>query len=52
MKLTGLLNILEIQEKHRDDKNVSDAELDPQKQRLELLEKNNFSQEKEDMWDD
>ncbi len=44
--------ILEIQTKYNDDKNVLDAEIDPQKQRLELLERNNLDQEKKDMWDD
>ena len=43
--------ILEIQTKYSDDKNVLDSEIDPQKQRLELLEKNNINQEKKDMWD-
>ena len=44
--------ILEIQKKYIDDKNVIEIEIDPQKQRIELLEKNNFDQEKKDMWDD
>ncbi len=44
--------ILEIQTKYIDDKNVFETEIDPQKQRIELLEKNNFDQEKKDMWDD
>ena len=44
--------ILEIQTKYIDDKNVFETEIDPQKQRIELLEKNNFDQEKRDMWDD
>ena len=44
--------ILEIQSKYIDDKNVIETELDSQKQRIELLEKNNFDQEKKDMWDD
>ena len=43
--------ILEMQTKYNDDKNVLDAEIDPQKQRLELLERNNLDQEKRDMWD-
>ena len=42
--------ILEIQKKYIDDKNV--IEIDSQKQRIELLERNNFDQEKKDMWDD
>ena len=44
--------ILEIQSKHVDDKNVRETEIDTQKQRIELLERNNFDQEKKDMWDD
>jgi len=44
--------ILQIQQKYNDDKNIHNIELDPQKQRLELLERNKFSQEKKDMWDD
>ena len=46
------INILEIQTKYIDDKNVSETEIDSQKQRIELLEKNNLDQEKKDMWDD
>jgi len=44
--------ILEIQTKYIDDKNVIDTEIDSQKQRIEFLERNNFDQEKMDMWDD
>ena len=44
--------ILEMQTKYNDDKNVLDPEIDPQKQRLELLERNNLDQKKKDMWDD
>ncbi len=44
--------ILEIQTKYIDDKNVFGTEIDPQKQRIELLEKNNFDQERKDMWDE
>ena len=44
--------ILEIQTKYIDDKNVLETEIDPQKQRIELLERNNSDQEKTDMWDD
>ena len=44
--------ILEIQTKYIDDKNVIETEIDSQKQRIELLERNNFDQEKKDMWDD
>ena len=44
--------ILEIQKKYIDDKNVIETEIDSQKQRIELLERNNLDQEKMDMWDD
>ena len=44
--------ILEIQTKFIDDKNVFETELDSQKQRIKLLERNNLDQEKKDMWDD
>ena len=43
---------LEIQEKYSDDISVLDKEIDPLKQRLELLERNTLDQEKKDMWDD
>ena len=44
--------ILEIQTKYIDDKNAIETEIDSQKQRIELLERNNFDQDKKDMWDD
>ena len=44
--------ILEIKAKYIDDKNVFETEIDDQKQRIELLERNNFDQEKKDMWND
>ena len=44
--------IKEIQTKYIDDKNVIETEIDSQKQRIELLERNNLDQEKKDMWDD
>ena len=44
--------ILEIQTKYFDDNNVINTEIDSQKQRIELLERNNVDQEKRDMWDD
>jgi len=44
--------ILEIQTKYIDDKNVIETEIDSQKQRIELLERNNLDLEKKDMWDD
>ncbi|MBO8216461.1 DUF7326 family protein [Prochlorococcus marinus] len=44
--------ISQIQTKFIDDKNVIEPEIDSQKQRIELLERNNFDQEKKDMWDD
>ena len=46
------INILEIQTKFIDDKNVIETETNSQKQRIELLERNNLDQEKKDMWDD
>ena len=44
--------ILEIQTKYNEDQNCLSKEIDLQKQRLELLEKNKLDQEKKDMWDD
>ena len=44
--------ILEIQSKFINNKNVLETEIDHQKQRFELLERNNLDQEKKDMWDD
>tara|TARA_A100001035_G_scaffold233305_1_gene195966 strand:- start:3622 stop:3981 length:360 start_codon:yes stop_codon:yes gene_type:complete len=44
--------VLEIITKYIDDNNVIDMDIDPQKQRIELLERNNIDQEKKDMWDD
>ena len=44
--------IVELQTKYIEDKNVLETEIDPQKQRLELLERNNLDQEKKDMWVD
>ena len=44
--------ILEIQKKYIDENNRINNEIDSQKQRIELLERNNLDQEKKDMWDD
>ena len=44
--------ILEIQKKYNEDDNAKDTELDPQKQRQKLLEKNKIEEEKKDMWDE
>ena len=44
--------ILEIQKKYTNDNNILETEIDSQKQRIELLEKNNLDKEKKDMWDD
>ena len=44
--------ILEIQTKYINDKNLIETEIDSQKQRIELLERNSLDQEKKDMWDD
>ena len=46
------INILEIQTKYINEKNVIETDIDSQKQRIELLERNNLDQEKKDMWDD
>ena len=46
------INILQIQTKYIDEKNVIETEIDSQKQRIELLKRNNLDQEKKDMWDD
>ena len=43
---------LEIQKKYSDEQNLIETEIDPHKQRLELLERNNVDQEKKDMWND
>ena len=44
--------IQEIQIKYIDDKNVLETEIDPQKKRIELLERNNLDHKNKDMWDD
>ena len=44
--------VLEIQTKFIEEKNVLETEIDSQKQRIELLEKNNLDQDKTDMWYD
>ena len=44
--------IQDIQTRYIDDNNVLATEIDSQKQRIELLERNNLDQEKKDMWDD
>ena len=44
--------ISEIQIKYSDDKSLIDREIDPQKHRMELLERNNLDNEKKDMWND
>ena len=44
--------IKEIQTKYIDEKNVLEAEIDPQEKRIELLKRNNSDQVKTDMWDD
>ena len=46
------INILEIQTKYINEKNDIETEIDSQKQRIELLERNNLDQEKKDMWND
>ena len=44
--------ILDIQTKYIDESNIHITEIDSQKERIELLERNNLDQEKKDMWDD
>ena len=44
--------ILEIQQKHPNNQNLQNFEEDTQEYRLELLEKNNIDNDKQDMWDD
>jgi len=44
--------ILEIQTTYINDENLLKTEIDSQKQRIELLERNNLDLEKKDMWND
>lgn len=44
--------ILEIQQKFANKENFQNFEEDSKEHRLELLEKNNIEQSKQDMWDD
>ena len=44
--------ILEIQRKYIENKNLSNIEGDLQKQRQELIERNNLDEERKDMWND
>ena len=44
--------ILDIQSKFSENNNDLEKEVDPQKKRLELIERNNFEKEKKDMWND
>ena len=44
--------IMEIQTKYINDNNALEIGIDPQKKRIELLERNKLDQEKKDMWDD
>ena len=44
--------ILDIKAKYIDEKNMPETQIDSQKQRIELLERNNLDQERKDMWDD
>ena len=46
------LIILEMQTKYIDEQNNIHNEIDPQRERIELLERKNLNQEKKDMWDD
>ena len=44
--------ILEMKKKYETIENNEDLEINTQKHRLELLEKNNNEQSKQDMWND
>tara|TARA_B100000401_G_C52781634_1_gene708589 strand:+ start:1384 stop:1653 length:270 start_codon:yes stop_codon:yes gene_type:complete len=44
--------ILDIQQKYKENTSDQISEEDPQKQRIALLEKNNYEIEKKDMWND
>ena len=44
--------ILDVKAKYVDEEKNINKEIDPQQQRLELLEKNISNTEKQDMWDD
>ncbi len=44
--------ILEIKKQYSDEKNLMENQMDPLKERQELLERNNLVQEKKDMWND
>tara|TARA_Y100000991_G_scaffold181363_1_gene144218 strand:+ start:484 stop:843 length:360 start_codon:yes stop_codon:yes gene_type:complete len=44
--------IIEIQQKFATNENLQNYEEDSKEHRLELLEKNNIEQSKQDMWDD
>ena len=44
--------ICDIKQKYADDQDIVDSKLDSQKQRIELLERNNIEDKKKDMWDD
>ena len=44
--------ISEIQTKYSEEINIHEDEIDPQIQRLKMLEKNNLDQAKKDMWGD
>ena len=44
--------IQNIQTKYIDEKNVLETEIDSQKRRIELVERNNLDKEKTAMWDD
>ena len=46
------LIIQEIKTKYSDDESLNKTEINPQKERQELLSKNNLNQEKKDMWDE
>ena len=45
-------HILEIQSKYNNETNLKETDIDPQKHRIDLLEKNNIEKDKIDMWND
>ena len=44
--------VLEVQNKYNDAENLNNKEIDPQKERQELIERNNLDKEKTDMCND
>ena len=44
--------LVEIKTKYSDDKTLINNEINPQKERLDLLERNKLNHENKDMWND